>query len=78
LPGAAMYDSPIPSFCVPCIQRLQAHCPHAHTFLTGNYYLWQGEMTDDITEFCADCGANLDRLPLIDKSLPDVDETIPF
>ena len=49
----------IPVCCIPCIQRLQAHCPHLHTSFWGGFHFSHGEVWDDITEICDDCGAHL-------------------
>jgi len=53
----------IPFFCIPCIERLQAQCPHLHTSTRGGFHFYAGEVWDDIAEFCDDCNLNLDELP---------------
>ena len=70
-----MDDYPI--FCLPCIQRLQAHCPHIHTSFWGGFHFSHGEVWDDITEICDDCGVNLDELPKV-PSLSQEGEEIPI
>ena len=49
----------IPSFCKPCIDRLQKKCPHLHTTTNGAWHFSQGEAWDDISEVCDDCGAEV-------------------
>jgi hypothetical protein len=72
-----MLRYPTPTFCLPCIERLQAQCPHLHTSTWGGFHYSAGEVWDDIHEVCDICGANLDELPL--KSIPLLgDETIQF
>ena len=64
-----MANTFIPSFCQPCITRLQAACPHQHTSFTGGWHFSGGEVWDDLTEVCDDCGANLDALARSTKSI---------
>ena len=72
-----MLRFPLPTFCLPCIERLQAQCPHLHTSTWGGWHYDGQDVWDDITEVCDDCGADLDELP--HKSAPlTVDEKIPF
>jgi DnaJ-class molecular chaperone len=35
-------------------------CPHQHTSLQGKIVFTEGDVWDDITEICHDCGAHLD------------------
>ena len=49
----------IPIFCKPCIERLQKQCLHKHTSTNGSRYFSEGEVWDDITEVCDDCGAEV-------------------
>jgi hypothetical protein len=35
-------------------------CPHKRSSLQGAYHFSNGEVWDDITEVCNDCGADLD------------------
>ena len=35
-------------------------CPHEHTSTLGSFHFTAGEVWDDLTEVCDDCGANLD------------------
>ncbi len=58
-----MKKHPIPFFCNPRIRRQQTHCPHLHTSFRGGFHFSSGEVWDDLTEVCDDCGANLDELP---------------
>jgi DnaJ-class molecular chaperone len=44
----------------------QAVCPHAHTSFLGNMHFSAGDVWDNITEVCDDCGANLDHPTLGD------------
>jgi hypothetical protein len=69
-----MLRSPIPTFCLPCIERLQAQCPHLHTSFLGGLHLIAGEVWDDITEACDDCGAYLDELSQQFDPLPEEEE----
>ena len=39
-------------------------CPHQHTSFQGGMHFSAGDVWDDITEVCNDCGANLDRKTL--------------
>ena len=41
----------------------QETCPHQRTAYQGGFHFSAGDVWDDITEVCIDCGANLDRLP---------------
>ena len=72
-----MYKLKVPILCQPCIDRLQAHCLHQHTNTYGGFHFSGGEVWDDITEVCDDCGANLDLLPIQHPSLLTHEE-IPF
>ena len=38
----------------------QEQCPHEHTSMRGNIRFIAGDVWDDLTEVCDDCGANLD------------------
>lgn len=49
----------LPVFCRPCIERLQKQCLHKHTSSNGSRYFSEGEVWDDITETCDDCGAEV-------------------
>ena len=40
----------------------EAECPHEHTSFRGGFHFSAGEVWDDLTEICTDCGANLDKL----------------
>jgi len=72
-----MLRYPLPVFCIPCIQRHQAQCPHIHTSFQGGWHFSAGEIWDDITEVCDDCGANLDKLPF-KSNLLSKDENLPI
>ncbi len=72
-----MSENPAPSFCIPCIQRYQAQCPHKHSSPRGGYHFYAGEVWDDIVEVCDDCGVVLNDLPF-NISLQSEDEPIPF
>src|SRR5665811_1337922 len=61
-PRRPMIKLQIPSFCQPCIVRLQAACPHLHTSFIGGWHVGGGDYWENITEICIDCGANLDAL----------------
>lgn len=39
----------IPSFCQPCIVRLQAACPHLHTSFIGGWHVGGGDYWENIT-----------------------------
>ena len=39
---------------------LQSHCPHKHTSMIGGMHFTAGDVWDDITEVCDDCGAILE------------------
>ena len=41
----------------------QATCKHLHTSFQGNHHFSGGDVWDDITEVCDDCGANMNQLP---------------
>lgn len=58
-----MSNQSIPIFCKTCIDKYQAQCPHLHTEMIGGFHFSGGDLWDDLTLFCLDCGANLDRLP---------------
>jgi hypothetical protein len=47
----------VPVFCKPCIQKLQAQCSHNNIVTTGGYHFSAGDVWDDITDVCLDCGA---------------------
>lgn len=72
-----MLRDSIPFFCMPCIERLQAQCPHLHISTRGGWHYDGLEVWDDVTEVCDDCGANLDELIQPCNSLPE-DEKIPI
>jgi hypothetical protein len=78
IPEETMPRVPVPSICIPCIQRLRAQCPHRHTSFWGGFHLTAGNFWDDIIEICDDCGANLDDLPVQQNEAPPEDEEIPF
>lgn len=59
-----MSNLKIPIFCKACIERFQAKCPHLHTRMFGGFHFADGEVWDDLTLICLDCGANLDCLPI--------------
>lgn len=42
----------------------ESKCAHEHTSYQGGYHFTQGEVWDDLTEVCDDCGANLDKQTL--------------
>ncbi len=63
-----MFKKITPPFCIPCIEHLQAQCPHTQTSFWGGYHLTGGDVWDDITEICDDCGANLDELHCMEES----------
>ena len=69
-----MLRYPLPSLCLPCIQRLQAQCLHNHTSTWGGFHLDAGEVWDDIIEVCDDCGAILDELPNQCDPLPEYEK----
>ncbi len=39
----------------------EIQCSHEHTSYWGGFHFTAGEVWDDITEVCDDCGANLDK-----------------
>jgi len=39
----------------------QAGCTHQHTSFQGNMRFIAGDVWDDLTEVCDDCGVNLDK-----------------
>ena len=39
----------------------EIQCSHEHTSLQGGFHFTAGDVWDDITEVCDDCGANLDK-----------------
>lgn len=39
----------------------QEACPHERTSLYGTYHFSGGELWDDLTEICDDCGQNLSQ-----------------
>ena len=45
-------------------QLQQAHCPHEHTTYQGRMHFSAGDVWDDITEVCDDCGEKLDHQTL--------------
>ena len=42
----------------------QATCTHEHTSFWGGFHLSGGDVWDDITEVCDDCGAILEGMPV--------------
>jgi hypothetical protein len=44
----------------------QEKCPHQHKAYQGGFHFSAGDVWDDITEVCIDCGANLDSPALND------------
>ncbi len=42
----------------------QVLCPHIHTSLEGGFHFSAGDVWDDLTEVCDDCGADLDQKDL--------------
>lgn len=54
----------IPTFCKGCIERNKAQCQHIHSEMYGGFHFTAGEVWDDLTLICLDCGANLDELPV--------------
>jgi hypothetical protein len=66
-----MINFQIPSFCQPCIVRLQATCPHLHTSFIGGQHFSGGDYWEDIAEICSDCGSDLDALDIPSQSIPD-------
>lgn len=63
-----MNKSQVPAYCIPCILRLQEQCPHLHSTFIGGRYFSSGDVWDDITEVCLDCGADLDALAIQGQS----------
>lgn len=59
-----MSNQKITIFCKACIERFQVQCPHLHTEMFGGFHFTAGEVWDDLTLVCLDCGVNLDELPL--------------
>jgi hypothetical protein len=53
-----------PNLCKACIERNKAQCQHIHTEMFGGFHFTAGEIWDDLTLVCLDCGTNLDELPL--------------
>jgi len=39
----------------------EIQCSHEHTSFQGGFHFTAGDVWDDITEVCDDCGANLDK-----------------
>jgi hypothetical protein len=39
----------------------QAQCSHVHTSMQGNIRFNAGDIWDDLTEVCDDCGTSLDK-----------------
>jgi len=39
----------------------QAACQHVHVARTGGFHFSAGDCYDDITEYCSDCGLDLDQ-----------------
>jgi hypothetical protein len=39
----------------------EAQCPHEQSSFQGGYHFSGGDVWDDITEICNDCGTNLDK-----------------
>lgn len=70
-----MSNQSIPIFCKACIERFQAQCQHIHTKMFGGFHFSAGEVWDDLTLVCLDCGANLDELPLPEEIT--IEEEIP-
>jgi hypothetical protein len=66
----------IPEFCEPCIQKLQTQCSHKNIVTTGGYHFSFGDVWDDITDVCLDCGA---ELPIFADSpyQPDMGDLFP-
>ena len=53
----------MPIFCLACLARFRALCPHLHRSFPGGFHFTNGDIWDDLTEVCDDCGADLDALP---------------
>ena len=67
----------IPKFCLQCIVRFQAQCPHLQSFTFGGMHFSAGEVWDDFTIQCSNCGVNLINLPDTFNPLLE-DEMPPF
>ncbi len=39
----------------------QAQCPHEKTAFKGGFHFSDGDVWDDLVEYCIDCQANLDK-----------------
>jgi hypothetical protein len=39
----------------------QAQCTHEHTAFKGGFHFSDGDVWDDLVEYCIDCQANLDK-----------------
>jgi len=39
----------------------QAQCQHEHTAFRGGFHFNAGDVWDDVSEVCIECGANLDK-----------------
>lgn len=65
----------IPGFCKGCVEKHKALCQHIHTKMFGGFHFTAGEVWDDLTLICLDCGANLDELPLPEEIT--IEEEIP-
>lgn len=65
----------IPNFCKGCVEKHKAQCQHIHTEMFGGFHFSAGDVWDDLTLVCLDCGANLDELPLPEEIT--IEEEIP-
>ncbi len=51
-----------------------SECPHNHSSMNGYIHFSGGEVWDDITEECNDCGAILDKLRPLGGFIDEVDQ----
>jgi hypothetical protein len=52
-------------------------CPHKNTSHRGGFHFSSGDVWDDITEICDDCGENLDEITAR-QSTDGSDDVIPY
>jgi hypothetical protein len=67
----------LPPFCQTCLDQLRANCSHQHLSMQGNIHFSNGEVWDDLTETCDDCGAIMAQLPSLFSTIL-LDGNIPF
>ena len=65
----------IPNFCRNCVEKHKVEFQHIHTKMFGGFHFTAGEVCDDLTLFCLDCGENLDELPFLEEIT--IEEEIP-